>query len=68
MEANKVYLANLESIDNGKPFNDAIFDMDCSIKTIQYYAGWCDKIHGNTIPAGGCTFFSLCHLYIAFNK
>lgn len=53
METNKNYLANLESLDNGKPFNDSIFDMDCSIKTIQYYAGWCDKIHGNTIPADG---------------
>ena len=53
IESNKHYLASLEVLDNGKPYSDAVFDMECSAKTIRYYAGWCDKIHGNTIPADG---------------
>lgn len=46
-------LANLESLDNGKAFGDSLFDIQCSIDTLRYYAGWCDKIHGNTIPSDG---------------
>uniref|UniRef100_U5EW50 Putative aldehyde dehydrogenase n=1 Tax=Corethrella appendiculata TaxID=1370023 RepID=U5EW50_9DIPT len=51
-------LANLESLDNGKSFSDSVFDINCAIDTFRYYAGWCDKYHGNTIPADG-PFFSL---------
>lgn len=46
-------LANLETLDNGKTFGDSVFDINCAIDTFRYYAGWCDKIHGNTIPADG---------------
>lgn len=45
-------LANLETLDNGKPFGDSVFDINCAIDTFRYYAGWCDKVHGNTIPSG----------------
>lgn len=46
------YLASLDTMDNGKPYTESLSDMDYSIKTIRYYAGWCDKIHGHTIPCG----------------
>ncbi|XP_077286091.1 retinal dehydrogenase 2 [Arctopsyche grandis] len=46
-------LGRLESLDNGKTVSDAVFDINCAIDTFRYYAGWCDKIHGNTIPADG---------------
>lgn len=52
IEQNKTAFANLEVLDNGKPFAEADFDIQCSIDVLRYYAGWCDKIHGNTIPAG----------------
>lgn len=52
IEEHKTALANLEVLDNGKPFAEADFDIQCSIDTFRYFAGWCDKIHGNTIPAG----------------
>lgn len=45
-------LAKLESLNNGKTYGDSVFDINCSLDTLRYYAGWCDKIHGNTIPAG----------------
>ncbi|XP_031617346.1 retinal dehydrogenase 1-like [Contarinia nasturtii] len=53
IEEHKTELASLEVLDNGKPFAEADFDIQCSIDTFRYYAGWCDKIHGNTIPADG---------------
>jgi len=27
--------------------------MECAVNTFRYYAGWCDKIQGTTIPADG---------------
>ena len=46
-------LANLESLDNGKAFGDSLFDVQCAADVFKYYAGWADKIHGNTIPSDG---------------
>ncbi|XP_018332224.1 retinal dehydrogenase 2 [Agrilus planipennis] len=46
-------LASLETLDNGKPYKDSIFDIQCAIDVFRYYAGYCDKIHGNTIPTDG---------------
>ncbi|XP_058466737.1 retinal dehydrogenase 2-like [Malaya genurostris] len=46
-------LANLESLDNGKSFDDSLFDMNCVIDVFRYYAGWADKVHGSTIPSDG---------------
>ncbi|XP_076619032.1 aldehyde dehydrogenase X, mitochondrial [Colletes latitarsis] len=47
------YIATLETLDNGKTYNNAVWDVQASIDTIRYYAGWCDKILGDTIPADG---------------
>ncbi|EEZ97369.1 aldehyde dehydrogenase 1A1 [Tribolium castaneum] len=46
-------LAKLETLDNGKPLSDSTLDIQCSIDVLRYYGGYCDKIHGNTIPADG---------------
>lgn len=47
------YIATLEVLDNGKTYSNAVFDIEASIDTIRYYAGWCDKIFGDTIPTDG---------------
>lgn len=47
------YLARLDTLDNGKPYTECLGDLDYSVKTLRYYAGWCDKIHGNTVPCDG---------------
>lgn len=52
IERDTEYIANLETLDNGKPYGDSVFDIGCAIDTFHYYAGWCDKIQGSTIPAG----------------
>ncbi|XP_033180024.1 retinal dehydrogenase 1 isoform X2 [Bombus impatiens] len=52
------YIATLEVLDNGKTYSNAVSDIEASIDTIRYYAGWCDKIFGDTIPVDG-NFVSL---------
>lgn len=44
-------LAQLETVDNGKPFAVAqVADVPLSADMFRYMAGWCTKIEGNTIP------------------
>src|SRR5881392_3732740 len=50
-------LAALESLDNGKPIRDAKgADLPLTIDCLRYYAGFADKIHGQTIPIRGNYF------------
>ena len=50
-------LAALESLDNGKPIRDAkAADVPLTIDCLRYYAGYADKIHGQTIPVRGNYF------------
>jgi phenylacetaldehyde dehydrogenase len=44
-------LAELESLDNGKPMAVArVADVPLAADIFQYMAGWCTKIEGKTIP------------------
>ncbi len=50
-------LAALESLDNGKPFNEARnADLPLVLDCLRYYAGYADKIQGSTIPVRGNYF------------
>ncbi len=42
-----------ESHDNGKTPFEAQIDVETAINTFEYYAGWADKIEGETIPVPG---------------
>lgn len=54
IEKNRDELAKLESLDNGKPAAIAnVADVQLTIDCYRYYAGWADKIHGDTIPSQG---------------
>lgn len=57
IERDREYISKLETLDNGKPFNDAFnIDLPLVIKCFRYFAGWADKIHGKTIPIDGGYF------------
>lgn len=57
IEENFDELAALETLDNGKPIRDArAADFPLVIDCLRYYAGWADKIHGQTIPVRGDYF------------
>ncbi|MBI2826175.1 MAG: aldehyde dehydrogenase family protein [Planctomycetia bacterium] len=50
-------LAALETLDNGKPIRDSrAGDLPLVIDCLRYYAGFADKIHGQTIPVRGNYF------------
>lgn len=54
MERDRVYLASLETLDNGKPyFMSYNADVTMAINNLRYYAGWADKYHGKVIPMDG---------------
>jgi aldehyde dehydrogenase (NAD+) len=50
-------LAALETLDNGKPIRDSrAADLPLVLDCLRYYAGYADKIHGQTIPVRGNYF------------
>ena len=57
MEENKLELAQLETLDNGKPFRETSnADIPLAIEHFRYFAGWSTKIMGQTIPVAGNFF------------
>ncbi|EOO15694.1 MULTISPECIES: aldehyde dehydrogenase DhaS [Bacillus] len=57
MEEHKEELAQLETLDNGKPIRETTAaDIPLAIEHMRYYAGWATKIVGQTIPVSGDYF------------
>ena len=51
MEQHALELAQLESLDTGKPINETqAVDVPLAIEQIRYFAGWATKITGQTLP------------------
>jgi acyl-CoA reductase-like NAD-dependent aldehyde dehydrogenase len=47
-------VARLETLHNGKPiFESRQIEIPAAAECFQYYAGWADKVHGETIPVKG---------------
>lgn len=36
IERDSVVIANLETLDNGKPFEDSVFDIQCAVDTFRF--------------------------------
>ncbi|KAF4470260.1 aldehyde dehydrogenase (NAD+) [Fusarium albosuccineum] len=52
IEERKEIFATSDAWDNGKSYSEALgLDLGEVVNTIRYYAGWADKIHGQTISA-----------------
>src|SRR5437868_6848924 len=50
VEKNIDEMAELETLDNGKPiFESRYVDMPMVVDVLRYYAGWATKIHGETV-------------------
>lgn len=57
IERDAAYLAELETLDNGKPYAVSFsVDVPMVVKCMRYYAGWADKWEGKTIPIDGNYF------------
>ncbi len=51
--------ALLETLDNGKPiFESRYVDVPTAIDALRYFAGWADKITGETLPVSGPFVFA----------
>ena len=47
-------VARLETLHNGKPITESRHvEIPMAAECLQYFAGWADKIHGETIPVKG---------------
>ncbi len=57
IEKNAEELARLETLDTGKPISQSrAVDVPMAVQCFRYYAGWTDKILGETIPVEGNYF------------
>ncbi|PFH45469.1 hypothetical protein AMATHDRAFT_9185 [Amanita thiersii Skay4041] len=57
MEKHAEELTALEALNVGKTFKHArVADVGGAIKCIRYYAGWADKVHGQTIETNDSKF------------
>ncbi|XP_073908144.1 aldehyde dehydrogenase 1A1-like [Castor canadensis] len=57
IERDRLLLATMESINGGKLFPPTyLMELGMCIQSIQYFAGWADKVHGYTIPSDGDVF------------
>lgn len=55
IEANIDELAQLETLDCGKPINASRHvDLPLTIDTLYYYAGFATKVEGEVLPTGNC--------------
>jgi len=60
LERDKQLIAEIESLDNGKPVSVARdVDIALAIKHFRYFAGWADKMQGKTIPCENPDQFAL---------
>lgn len=54
---NRDELAQLESLDNGKPIGETSnVDIPQAAEVFAYYGGWADKVYGQTIPVADSFF------------
>jgi len=57
LDKNRDELAELETLNNGKPIRETTqADLPLTIDAFEYYAGLADKIHGDTLPVNGNYF------------
>jgi len=51
VEAHTDELAELVTLDNGKPIGESIIEVGRTVDTFRYYAGWATKFYGETNPS-----------------
>ena len=57
VEKERMELGRLESISNGRPISETSSQMMVVASYFRYFAGFCDKIQGSTIPTDGTVGF-----------
>ncbi|PLN84631.1 aldehyde dehydrogenase [Aspergillus taichungensis] len=52
VESQQHVLATIEALDNGKPYSQALGDIEEVFSVFRYYGGWADKTYGQAIETG----------------
>jgi aldehyde dehydrogenase (NAD+) len=55
-ESERETLATIEAMDNGKPYLQALGDIQEVCGVLRYYGGWADKTYGQTIETNATKF------------
>ncbi|KAG6545482.1 hypothetical protein Mapa_013084 [Marchantia paleacea] len=62
LEQHNDELGALDSIDSGKPYDQARYaEMPQVVRNFRYFAGWADKLHGLTVPCDSSHFAYTLH-------
>ena len=56
LEQRSPEIAEVETKNNGKPLFESKIDVAMAVETFRYYAGWADKVTGDTLPVSGNFF------------
>ncbi|PGH15172.1 hypothetical protein AJ79_02537 [Helicocarpus griseus UAMH5409] len=56
VESQQHTLATIEAMDNGKPYSQALGDIEEVFSVFRYYGGWADKNYGQTIETSRAKF------------
>jgi aldehyde dehydrogenase (NAD(P)+) len=56
VESQQHVLATIEALDNGKPYSQALGDVEEVFSVFRYYGGWADKAYGQTIETSRSKF------------
>lgn len=48
LEKNEYDMAQIESLQTGKPLSDALYEMSDVVDSLRHFAGYCDKIYGTS--------------------
>src|SRR3989442_12087982 len=56
LEQRSPEIAEVETKNNGKPLFESKIDVAMAVETFRYYAGWADKLTGDTLPVSGNFF------------
>ncbi|KAJ5920146.1 hypothetical protein N7516_011004 [Penicillium verrucosum] len=56
VESQQHVLATIEALDNGKPYSQALGDIEEVFSVFRYYGGWADKAYGQTIETSRSKF------------
>src|SRR5439155_829074 len=56
LEQRSPEIAEVETKNNGKPLFESKIDVAMAVETFRYYAGWADKLTGDTLPVSGSFF------------
>jgi aldehyde dehydrogenase (NAD+) len=61
VNAERERLARLLSAENGKPLSEALDEVETTVRYLEYFAGWADKIDGRVVRVPGSALEYVLH-------